>query len=163
MTTHTLIVIYIVCARLGELLISRRNVRRLLQQGAHEVGRGHYPVLVVLHVTWIAALIFWVPADAPANPIWLALFALVQLLRYWVIASLGARWTTRIIVLPGAELVRRGPYRWMRHPNYMVVGAEIALVPMIFGAWDVALAFTLANTAVLFHRIRVEEQVLDLA
>lgn len=163
MTTHTLIVAYIVCARLVELMISRRNVTRLLRRGGQEVGRDHYPLIVLLHAAWIAALIFWVPDDRPAAPLWLGLFAIVQILRYWVIVSLGKRWTTRIIVVPGAPLVTRGPYRWLRHPNYMVVGAEIAMTPLIFGAWDIALAFTVINTVLLFHRIRVEEQALGIA
>ena len=112
--------------RLAELLIAQRNTRRLLAQGGREVGADHYPLLVGLHTAWLAALPVLLPADAPANWWLLGLYLTLQPLRLWVIASLGPYWTTRIITLPDAPLVKRGPYRFLRHPNYLVVALEIA-------------------------------------
>lgn len=146
--------------RLGELALARRNTRRLISQGAVEHGRGHYPLLVALHLGWLAAMALWVPADTP--PLWplLGLYVVLQALRVWVIASLGRFWTTRVITLPGAPLVQRGPYRWFRHPNYAVVVLEIAVLPLAFGAWQIALVFSALNAALLAHRIRVETRAL---
>jgi methyltransferase len=143
--------------RLAELAIARRNTERLLAAGAVEHGARHYPFVVAVHAAWLAALLVWVPGDAPVRWIFLSLFILLQFARVWVIATLGPYWTTRIIVPPGAPTVRRGPYRWLRHPNYVIVAAEIALLPLAFGAWDVALIFSLANALVLSYRIRSEE------
>ncbi len=128
--------------------------------GAVETGAGHYPLFIALHAGWWAALAVLIPADAPANPLLLGVFAALQAARLWVIASLGGRWTTRVLTLPGAALVRRGPYRYLRHPNYAVVCAEIAVVPLMFGAYGVALVFSLLNALLLTHRIRVEEAAL---
>ena len=125
MTLSIVILALVTLQRLGELVLAQRNTRRLLAQGAIEVGANHYPLIVGLHGAWLAGL--WVLAwDRPVSLPWLAVFAVLQLLRVWVIATLGRRWTTRIIVLPGAPLVRRGPYRFLSHPNYVVVAAEIA-------------------------------------
>src|SRR5439155_10954210 len=106
--------------RAGELWLSNRNTRRLLAQGAHEVGAAHYPFIVAVHALWLAAL-WWLAPGRPIDGFWLAMFVLIELARIWVLASLGSRWTTRIIVLPEAPLVRRGPYRFVDHPNYLVV------------------------------------------
>ncbi len=106
------------------------------------------------------ALFALVPAEAPANWGLLGLYGLLQLGRLWVIASLGRRWTTRVIVVPGAPLVTRGPYRFLRHPNYLVVALEIPVLPLAFGAWQIALGFGLANLALLAHRIRLEARAL---
>ncbi len=151
---------YIVVARLAELAYAARNSRRLKARGAVEVGAGHYPLLVALHGGWLVALVVAVPLETAPSTALLVAFAVLQLARAWIIASLGGRWTTRIIVLPGAPLVARGPYRWLRHPNYAVVAAEIALVPLAFGAWPVAAVFTALNLALLRHRIRVENAAL---
>jgi methyltransferase len=145
--------------RLGELWLSNRNSRRLLAQGAHEVGASHYPLIVAVHVMWLGAL-WWLAPGRPVDGFWLALFVLLQLARIWVITTLGPRWTTRIIVLPDAPLVRRGPYRFVDHPNYLVVVGEIATLPLTFGLWQVALLFTLLNAAVLWIRIREENRAL---
>lgn len=145
--------------RLGELALAERNRRALISQGAREFGAGHYPFVVAVHAGWLVTL--WLLA--PGRPIYIApliLFALLQLGRLWVIATLGRRWTTRIIVLPGAPLVRRGPYRWLDHPNYLVVVGEIAALPLAFGLVEVALAFTLLNAAALWVRIRAENRAL---
>lgn len=146
--------------RLAEMAHAARNTRRLLAAGAVESGRGHYPLIVALHASWLAALLVLVPADR--EPIWplIALFAALQGLRLWVILSLGPRWTTRIITLKGATPVRRGPYRYLKHPNYLVVAAEVGLLPLAFQAWGVALVFSLLNAAVLAQRIRVENRAL---
>jgi len=147
--------------RLAELVHARRNTRQLLREGAIEIGAGHYPLLVLLHAGWLGALWLWVATgravfDWPfATP-----YLLVELLRIWTMASLGRYWTTRIIVPRYAPLVRKGPYRWLRHPNYWVVAAEIALLPLALGAPALAIVFTLLNAAVLAWRIRVEESTL---
>jgi len=146
--------------RLGELALARRNTRRLLAAGGVEVGAGHYPAMVALHAAWLVALLLWLPADAPVDWGWLAVFVVLQAGRVWVIASLGRFWTTRIVTLEDAPLVRRGPYRFLRHPNYVVVAAEIVVLPLVFGAWQLALIFGALNLGVLAWRIRVEEQAL---
>ena len=145
--------------RAGELWLSNRNVRRLLAQGAHEHGRAHYPLIVALHVLWLGWL-WWLAPGQPIDGFWLAVFVLLQIARIWVLATLGRRWTTRIIVLPQAPIVRRGPYRFVNHPNYLVVIGEIAALPLVFGLWQVALLFTLLNAAVLWLRVREENRAL---
>jgi methyltransferase len=145
--------------RLGELWLSNRNTRRLLAQGARECAPEHYPLIVAVHVLWLAAL-WWLAPGRSVDAAWLVLFALIEVARIWVLASLGPRWTTRIIVLPDTPLVRRGPYRFVSHPNYMVVAAEIAVLPMVFGLWRVALVFTVLNAVVLAVRIREESRAL---
>ena len=140
--------------RLTELVYAERNTRALLARGAVEVGRAHYPLVVLLHVAWLAAIIFMLPAHATINWLALAFFVLLQLARVWVIATLGPYWTTRIITLEGAPLVRKGPYRFVRHPNYLVVAGEIAILPLIFGELSVCLVFTALNAAMLAWRIR---------
>ena len=148
--------------RLSELALSRRNTRRLLARGAVEVAPGHYPLIVGLHAAWLGGL--WALAwDRPVNLAWLLVFVLLQAGRAWVLLSLGERWTTRIIVLPGAPLVRRGPYRLVSHPNYMVVAAEILVLPLAFGLPLFGLAFSLLNAAVLAIRIRAEARALAAA
>jgi methyltransferase len=147
--------------RLGELVIAKRNTAALLARGAVEVGAGHYPVIVALHAAWLIALVGWVIFRAPAvNLALLAIFLCLQAARLWVLWSLGPFWTTRIITLPGAPLVRRGPYRFVRHPNYLVVILEIAVLPLVFGAWMLAVVFSALNAAVLYVRIRAEDQAL---
>lgn len=143
--------------RLSELVVARRNTRRLLAMGGIEAGAAHYPLIVALHAGWLAVLLVAIPWDAPVLHLsFVALYLVLQPLRYWTIASLGDRWTTRIIVLPGAPRLRRGPYRYVTHPNYMIVVAEIALLPLAFGAWDIAAVFTVLNGALLTIRIRAE-------
>jgi len=150
----------VVFERLAELAIARRNTRRLFAEGAVEHGRGHYALFVLLHAAWLGAIALTVPADRPVLWPLVGVYFLLILGRIWVIASLGRFWTTRIVTLPGAPLVRRGPYRFMRHPNYAIVVAEIAVLPLAFGAWQVALVFSLLNLLLIAHRIRVEERAL---
>ena len=157
--TAILILALVVLQRLGELWLSNRNTRRLVARGAREVAPTHYLLIVLVHFFWLAAL-WWLAPGRPIDAFWLALFVLLQLARIWVIATLGKRWTTRIIVLPDAPLVRSGPYRWLDHPNYMIVAGEIAVLPLAFGLWIVALVFTLLNAGVLAIRIREENAAL---
>jgi len=145
--------------RLAELHLATRNTRRLLAQGAVEYGAGHYPLVVALHGLWLAAL-WWLAPGRPVDVVLLTLFLVLQAGRLWVIGTLGERWTTRIIVKPGAPLVRRGPYRFMNHPNYLIVVMEIAVLPLVFGLWQLALLFSLLNAAVLAIRIGEENRAL---
>ena len=159
MTVTLVILALVTLQRLGELWLSNRNTRRLLGEGAHEVGAGHYPLIVAVHALWLAAL-WWFAWGRPIDGFWLGMFVLLELARIWVVASLGSRWTTRIIILPQAPLVRRGPYRWVQHPNYLVVIGEIAVLPLVFGLWPVALLFSVLNAAILTVRIREENRAL---
>ena len=150
---------FVTVERLAELFLARHNTARLLSRGAIEFAPGHYPLIVVLHAAWLAGL--WLLAwDRPIQWVWLALFAALQVLRLWVLATLGERWTTRIVVLPGAPLVKRGPYRFLNHPNYAVVVGEIAFLPLVFGLPWYALAFSILNGMVLFIRISAESAAL---
>jgi methyltransferase len=146
--------------RIAELPVARRNTRRLLARGAREYARGHYPLIVAVHVAWLATL-WWLAPEQDVQLWWLAAFLVIELGRLWVLATLKSRWTTRIIVIPGEQLVRSGPYRFVNHPNYWVVSAEIAVLPMVFGLWRVAFLFTLLNAAVLAIRIRAENAALS--
>lgn len=159
MIVNIVVLALVTLQRLGELWLSRRNTRRLIARGAREHASGHYPLIVSVHVAWLAVL-WWLAPCRPIDAFWLAMFVLIELGRIWVLASLGPRWTTRIIVIPDEPLVRRGPYRWTDHPNYWVVIAEIAVLPLVFGLWQVALLFTLLNAAVLSIRIREENRSL---
>jgi len=160
MIVSIIILVLVTVQRLGELVLARRNTARLLAQGGVETGAGHYPLIVGLHAAWLIGL-FVVAWDRPVNWIWMGLFVLLQLARVWVIASLGGRWTTRIITVPGETLVRRGPYRFVSHPNYMVVAAEIAVLPLAFGLFAYAVVFSILNAVVLAIRIRAESGVLS--
>jgi methyltransferase len=147
--------------RLTELVIAQRNTRRLLAEGAVEIGGGHYPLIVLLHCAWLAAL--WALAFANGATLWWPAvigYAVVEIARVWAMASLGRYWTTRIIVPRETPVVRRGPYRFLRHPNYCVVALEIAILPLALGSWKLAVVFTLLNAAILTWRIRVEEATL---
>jgi methyltransferase len=146
--------------RLGELVLARRNTKRLLARGGEERGAGHYPLMVALHAAWLGGL--WLLAwNRPVHLAWLAAYGALEGLRVWTLASLGPRWTTRIIVVPGEDLVRKGPYRFVSHPNYLVVVGEIAVLPLVFGLVLYAAAFTVLNAAMLWLRIRTERAALD--
>ena len=159
MTFAVILLALVTAERLGELWLAQRNTTALLQQGAVEVAPKHYTLIVLLHGFWLAGLwaLGW---DQPVNLLWRAVFLVLQVLRVWVLATLGRRWTTRIIVLPGEQLVATGPYRWLTHPNYVVVVGEIAVLPLCLGLPWYALAFSLANAAVLTVRIRAENMAL---
>ncbi len=160
MTGWLALVAFVALQRLAELAWSARNTARLRAAGAVEVGAAHYPLFVALHGGWLASLALLVPAGAALDPWFLAGFVALQGARLWVVATLGRCWTTRILSLPGAPLVRRGPYRYLRHPNYLVVALEIPAVPLIAGAWQIALVFGTLNLALLACRIRVEDRAL---
>lgn len=150
---------FLIVQRLGELVIAKRNTAALMARGAREVGAGHYPVMVAMHSAWIAALVLfgW---NQPVSLPWLALYAVLQLFRIWILGTLGRRWTTRVIVLDGEALVARGPFRYLRHPNYVLVVAEIIVAPMVLGLWWVAGVWTVLNALMLRHRIAVEDGAL---
>ena len=157
-------VAFIALQRGLELLLSHRHERALRAKGAYERGAGHYPVVVGLHAGWLVSMLLegWVRGVELSIlwPFWLALFVGGQALRYWAILSLGERWTTRIVILPGASLIERGPYKHLQHPNYLAVALEIFSAPLIFGASFTALAFTLLNVGVMLLRIRTETRAL---
>jgi methyltransferase len=145
--------------RLAELVLTNRNTRRLLARGAYEASPRHYPLIVLLHAAWLGGL--WLLGwSRPVQFPWLAVFILLQAGRAWVLATLGERWTTRIIVLPGAPLVRRGPYRLIAHPNYLIVAGEMLTLPLALGLPAYGVVFSLLNVAVLFIRIRAERAAL---
>lgn len=160
MSGAVLLLALVTAERLAELWWARANTRALLARGAVEHAPGHYPLIVALHALWLLGL-WWLGADQPVQPGWLALFIALQGARLWVLASLGRRWTTRILVVPGEQLVRAGPYRFLSHPNYMVVAGEIAVLPLCLGLPWFALVFSLANAAVLAVRIRAEAGALS--
>ena len=154
------IVLLVAVQRLAELVYARHNQKQLLAAGGIEHGAGHYPLFIVLHSTWLVAI--WVFADPSKSVdlVLLGVFIGLQALRVWVVLTLGRYWTTRIITIPDAALVQRGPYRWIRHPNYVVVVLEIAILPAIFGLWYVALVYSVLNILLLIHRIRIEDTAL---
>jgi methyltransferase len=153
---------FVTAQRLLELVIARRNTADLLARGAREHGAAHYPLIVLVHGVWLVGL--WLLAAGREPQPWLvAVYLLLQAFRIWTLASIGRRWTTRIIVVPGETLVAQGPYRFMRHPNYAVVVAEILVLPLVFGLHWYALVFTLLNAGVLAIRIRAENRALELA
>jgi methyltransferase len=156
--------IYHVVQRLCELYFSQRNVRALRARGAREYGQGHYPWIVVMHVLFPIALIAEVlvlgALPGAFAPLWLGLWLLAQGMRWSAMQALGERWTTRVLVIPGAPLVQTGLYRYIRHPNYVAVVIELFAAPMMFGAWRTAVLFTVANAIALSVRIRCEQRAL---
>jgi methyltransferase len=150
---------FVTLQRLAELFWSRSNAQRLVAAGAIEYGREHYPLMIGFHAVWLAGM--WLLGyDAAVQPFFLGLYGLLQIARYWVLATLGRRWTTRVFVVPGEALVAHGPYLWFRHPNYAVVVGEIAVVPLALGMPIFAFLFTIWNAAVLTVRIRAENAAL---
>lgn len=157
-----LLVAFITLQRLGELMWARRNTRRLVAAGGVEFGRRHYLLIVALHAAWISGLWFNAPGRTVDRAL-LAVFVALQIGRLWVLWSLGRRWTTRVVVVPGAPPVTAGPYRFVRHPNYLIVAGEIAVVPLALGLPLFALAFSILNAVLLFERIRIENAALAWA
>ena len=155
----SLILGFVTLERLAELGLARRNTARLMRRGAVEYGASHYPLIVALHAVWLAGL--WALAwDAPVHLPWALVFFALQVLRVWVLATLGPRWTTRIIVLPGMPLVTTGPYRLFSHPNYAVVVGEMAVLPLVFGLTWYALGFSVLNAVIILIRVRAESAAL---
>jgi methyltransferase len=163
---YTVLVLAAAAGRLMELRIANRNRLALLARGAIEASPGHYPWMVTLHSTWLASCLaeVWL-LRRPFLPILAAVSLIAFLgafaLRMWVISTLGERWTTRIVCLPGASPITRGPYRWLRHPNYLAVVLEIASLPLVHTAWLTALVFSLLDGFLLRVRIRAEEEALQ--
>jgi len=155
----TALLVFITLQRIAELWWAKRNERGLFAAGGIEYGRSHLPLIVCLHASWLVGM--WVLAyDRPIDPLFLAIVVVLQIGRFWVLVTLGRRWTIRIIVVPGEKLVARGPYRLMRHPNYAVVVGEFAAVPLALGLPFYALVFTILNAAVLAIRIPAENAAL---
>ncbi len=168
MSTTTAVLVFAVALvatqRLLELSLARRNERKARAKGAVERGQGHYPFIVTLHSLWlVSTLVEGVLRGSELLPYWpvpLVLFLLAQPLRYWAIFSLKESWNTKILVVPGTKLASLGPYKYLNHPNYVVVIVEILAFPLIFGAWITAFTFTVLNAALLFVRIREENRAL---
>jgi methyltransferase len=161
-TAAEIILALVTAQRGAELILSRHNTKALMARGAVEVAPNHYPLMVAVHLAWLVAL--WVFGhNQPVNLLAFAVYLALQVLRGWVMTTLGARWTTRIIVLKGASLVSAGPYRYIRHPNYAVVTGEIAVLPLMLHLPELAVLFTTLNAIVLFIRIRAEDRALDLS
>lgn len=159
-TAAELILGLVTAQRVAELVLSYRNTSRLMARGAVEVAPKHYPLMVAVHALWLASL--WLfGRDQPVNVAALIVYLALQGPRFWVMRTLGERWTTRIIVLPGEPLVSAGPYRFLAHPNYAVVAGEIATLPLVVGLPWLAMLFTLLNAAVLAIRIRAENYALE--
>jgi methyltransferase len=154
------IVALVALQRLVEVIYANRNTKRLLAGGAVETGRAHYPLIVLMHIGWLAAVAITLPQPVRVLWTWLLVFVALQAARLWVIVSLGPYWTTRVITLNGAPLVRRGPYRFLKHPNYAIVVLEIAVLPLAFREYRVAIIFSLINAGLLGVRIAVEDGAL---
>lgn len=154
------LLIFVALTRIAELLYAQRNADALRARGAVEWGKAHYPLFVIVHGGWLISILVLMPRDVEVQWIFIFLFASFFALRIWVIATLGPYWTTRIITLD-EPLVLKGPYRFVRHPNYLAVAGEIASLPLAIGQWRVALVFTLLNAGLLYWRIRIEDRALS--
>jgi methyltransferase len=165
---YDLFILVIGVERLIELVVARRNAAWSIAHGGKEFGRGHYPMMVGMHALLLVSCLAEVSLlHRPFIP-WLgwpmaAVVVLSTVVRWWCVSVLGRHWNPRLIVIPGAPLVRSGPYRWLHHPNYAVVVAEVAALPLVHSAWLTALVFSIANALVLSVRIRAENAVLGYA
>ncbi len=157
MSLQIVILAIVAAQRLSELVIARRNTVQLLANGGHEVGASHYPAMVLLHASWLISL-FWLAPSRPIIGPFLVIYCILQGLRVWVQTTMGKRWTTRIIVVPGEQPITGGPFRFLRHPNYAVVSAEIACLPLMFGLWQHAVLFSILNVIMLRVRIAAENE-----
>lgn len=165
LTAFVVVVLLVGLERLAELVVSKRNAAWSLSRGGVETGQGHYPVMVILHTGFLVAMLVEAFVRRPVVPAalaWsmLAVVVAAQALRWWCIATLGRRWNTRVIVVPGLAPVRSGPYRWLSHPNYVAVVAEGVALPLVHASWVTALVFTVANAALLTVRLRTENAAL---
>jgi methyltransferase len=154
-------ILFLIIQRLTELYVSKRNEKWLLSQGAIEYGREHYPYIVALHTLFIVSLIveYCLIGGQPISYIALSLFILLLAFKYWVLSSLGTYWNTRIYRVPGAIAVKKGPYKIFKHPNYVDVVCEIAIIPLVFHLYYTAIIFSVLNAIMLSVRIRVENKV----
>lgn len=165
-TAYVVLVLAVGAERLVELVVAKRNLAWARERGGVETGFGHYPVMVVLHTALlVGALVEVLALHRPFVPalgaVMVVLVFAAQGLRWWCIRTLGPQWNTRVVVVPGLPLVGGGPYRWLRHPNYVAVVVEGSALPLVYSAWLTALVFTLANAALLTLRIRTEARALD--
>ncbi|TSB45639.1 isoprenylcysteine carboxyl methyltransferase family protein [Alkalicoccobacillus porphyridii] len=155
----------VIAQRLAEVVVAKSNERWMKERGAFEAGASHYPVMVALHSCFFVSLLVEVTVESLTWSIWsvlpLVIFLLAQIIRVWALVSLGRYWNTKIIVLPDADPIQRGPYRWIRHPNYLVVVLEILFLPLIFQAYVTAILFSLFNVVMLMVRVKIEEEALD--
>ena len=152
--------IFIILQRFAELLYSNYNTKKLLKNGAKEYNSKHYPLFIILHTCWIVSLVLFIDHNDKPKTSLIVLFFILQFLRLWVLLTLGKYWTTRIIYLEGTKLVKKGPYKWLKHPNYIIVFFEILILPLAFNSWIIAIIFTIFNTILLLYRISIENKVL---
>ncbi len=152
--------IFIILQRFAELLYSNYNTKKLLKNGAKEYNSKHYPLFIILHTCWIVSLVLFIDHNDKPKTSLIVLFFILQFLRLWVLLTLGKYWTTRIIYLEGTKLVKKGPYKWLKHPNYIIVFFEILILPLAFNSWIIAIIFTIFNTILLLYRISLENKVL---
>lgn len=155
-----LVLVLVTLPRGAELTYSQRNARRLLASGGYEVGFGHYPLMVLLHAAWLAAL-WWYGWGKPLTWSFIVIYLILQMLRGWVLMALGSRWTSRIVILPHEKLVTDGPYSFLKHPNYAILAGEVLVLPLAFGLWWQAIVFSVLNGLLLWWRIRIEDRALE--
>lgn len=160
MTPLYAIILAVALQRLGELVLAQRNTKRLKAAGAQESGNGHYPLFILLHASWLIAITVVTPPSAPPRFLLFVAFLLLEVGRLWVMVSLGRLWTTRIITLPSHPIIKTGPYRFLRHPNYLIVAGEIAILPLMFDDWKIAVIWSLMNGLLLARRIRQENRAI---
>jgi methyltransferase len=164
MVTYAIFLALIACERVAELLLSRRNARIAFAHGAVETGARHFRAMTAMHALFLpCCFLEALLRHSQFAPAWAAVAVLAQGLRWWAIASLGWRWNVRVITVPGEPPLMRGPYRFVRHPNYVAVVLEMLAVPLAGGAWICAVVFSLANALLLRVRIRIEEAALGAA
>ncbi|MBM7569875.1 isoprenylcysteine carboxyl methyltransferase family protein [Aquibacillus albus] len=159
-----IVFIYLIAQRLGELLLARKNEQWMEKQGAYEVGEDHYKWFIYTHSSFFIFLLVegLLLSSKPfsVSPVLFGIFIATQLFRYWCIVSLGRHWNTKVIILPGAALIRKGPYRFLKHPNYFIVAIELLIIPLLFNAYLTAIVFPLIHLVLLKIRIPIEEQAL---
>jgi methyltransferase len=152
---------FFILQRLSELIIAKRNEKWLLQQGAIEYGRAHYPFMIAMHTFFIVSIIteYLLRGQPPIDWLFLVIFLIVLSFKFWALSSLGKYWNTKIYRIPGVYPVKKGPYKFLKHPNYMEVVCEIAVIPLVFHLYYTAIIFTILNAAMLTVRIREENRV----
>lgn len=159
-----ILLIFLIVQRLAELVVAKRYALRAFEDGGYEVGRGHYKWMTGTHVLFFLGFLIEVAGYRGGTgtwfPFWFGVFVTAQIGRYWIITTLGRYWNTRIIVVPGMKRVRTGPYRYLRHPNYLIVVVELLAVPLMFDAYVTAAGAAILNALVLRVRIRAENQAL---
>ncbi|MBO0588479.1 isoprenylcysteine carboxyl methyltransferase family protein [Sporosarcina sp. E16_8] len=163
----SIVISIVILQRLIELVVAKRNEKWMRSQGAFEAGAAHYPLMVAMHTAFFISLLAEVILlDRSLSSVWilfLVIFLVAQIARIWCLTSLGKFWNTKIIILPGADVVQKGPYKWVRHPNYVIVTTELLVLPLMFGAYLTAIIFTLLNVWMLSVRIPAEEKALKEA